>query len=469
MSNHDDPFFNAGGGDEDRTVIRPTPGGRRPPGSPPPAAPTPQPPPMQPAPSPTPAAAAPRHAAPAPVSREELGHTGLNPLVTAAAPLLTLVGQLRNTMSHPDPDGLRQRTVDEVKGFETAARSRGISPEVTLSARYVLCSLIDEAVLGTPWGSESVWSKQGLLITFHKEAWGGEKFFQLLDHLLQDPTGNLQLLELMYLCLTQGFRGRYSVQSNGQAALDELRERLYRVLRQQRGEFERELSPHWHGVTDRRNPLIRHVPLWVLGAVAAALLTALYFGFSFALNSSSDPVFAALHGVGSDASALFARPVAVAEPPPAPVAAPKGPTLKELLSDEIQAGVLDVNEAADHSTVILHGDGLFASGSVDVKPDYIPILGKVAAALKQVPGLVLITGHTDDVPIHNLRFPSNWHLSQRRADAVLAILGRDTGTPNRFTAEGRADTEPLVPNDSRENRARNRRVEITLIGPRGNL
>lgn len=112
-------------------------------------------------------------------------------------------------------------------------------------------------------------------------------------------------------------------------------------------------------------------------------------------------------------------------------------------------------------------EGLFASGSGEVDAAQIPLLETVARALNQVRGAVLITGHTDDRPIRTLKFPSNWQLSQRRADAVREILGRIVA-PDRLTAEGRADSEPLAANDTAANRALNRRVEIALLaGPSG--
>lgn len=396
----------------------------------------------------------------------ELPLRGLNPLVGAAAPLLRLASQLRSTLSHPDPASLRNRVVDEVKAFESRARGEGLQNEVVLTARYLLCTLLDESVLATPWGSTSVWSKQGLLISFHREAWGGEKFFVILEHLLQNPAGNLHLLELIYLCLALGFQGRYHVQDRGVAALEDLREQLYRVLRQQRGDFERELSPHWRGVVDKRSPLVRILPLWVLGAVAAALLVLAYAGFSYALNRASDPVFAQLHQLGRLVSTTFSRPTPPPVIPPKPAPPPPLPRLRTFLAEEIRAGLVDVYDQDNRSTVIIHGDGLFPSGSAAIKPNYFSILERIAEALAEVPGQVLVIGHTDNVAIRSVRFPSNWHLSQERALAVLRFLGEKTGTPGRFRAEGRGDTEPLVANDSAENRARNRRVEITLIASR---
>ena len=95
------------------------------------------------------------------------------------------------------------------------------------------------------------------------------------------------------------------------------------------------------------------------------------------------------------------------------------------------------------------------------------MLHRVAEALNEVSGEVLVTGYTDNVPIRTLRFPSNWELSRERAEVVKRMIeSRLKGphaVPNRVRAEGRADNDPVAPNDSVENRARNRRVEVTLL------
>ncbi|MCY1507242.1 type VI secretion system peptidoglycan-associated domain protein [compost metagenome] len=113
--------------------------------------------------------------------------------------------------------------------------------------------------------------------------------------------------------------------------------------------------------------------------------------------------------------------------------------------------------------VVLRGDGLFASGSDRVLDRYAPVLARVADALNAVEGNVLVSGFSDDQPIRSVRFPSNWQLSQARADAVKAMIATRLSRPERLRAEGRGDADPLVPNDSAANRARNRRVEVTLL------
>jgi type VI secretion system protein ImpK len=395
---------------------------------------------------------------------------GRNRLVDVAGTLLSLVGQLRGTASQPDIDTLRAYVEQEVRSFDNAARAEGADAETVATARYVLCTMLDETVLSTPWGNESMWSEQTLLAKFHREAWGGEKFFSILDYLLQESHRHIDLLELIYLCLAMGFEGKYQAEDQGNSKLQSLQENLFYTIRDIRGEFERELSPHWRGMEDRRNPLVRYIPLWVLGAILGVLLVAIFTGFKVGLNRTTEPVFKQLSAIGRDgppsAPVQYATEVEAVTSPPAPV---KTPGLAILLAPEINAGLIAINEQSDKSRLLIQGDGLFRSGRATVEEKYYALLARVGEALKQVSGRVLIVGHTDNVPIRSLRFRSNWDLSRQRAVSVTQLLESSTGTPERYHAEGRADTEPLVPNDSAANQARNRRVEIIVFKATGKL
>jgi len=118
---------------------------------------------------------------------------------------------------------------------------------------------------------------------------------------------------------------------------------------------------------------------------------------------------------------------------------------------------------ADKTTIRIRGDGLFDSGKAEVKPAFYGLLQQIGNELNKVQGQVMVTGHTDNVPIRTLQFPSNWHLSKARADSVVKILATTSATPGRFISEGRADNEPVAPNDTPQNRALNRRVDIILL------
>ena len=130
---------------------------------------------------------------------------------------------------------------------------------------------------------------------------------------------------------------------------------------------------------------------------------------------------------------------------------------------DIKAGLVAVSDEVDRSVITVRGDGLFEAGSAALVPQREALMARIAEALGNVPGSVLVTGHTDNVPIRSVRFPSNWHLSQERALAVQKVVAERIQAKGRLSAEGRADTEPLAPNDSPTNRARNRRVEVTLL------
>jgi type VI secretion system protein ImpK len=112
--------------------------------------------------------------------------------------------------------------------------------------------------------------------------------------------------------------------------------------------------------------------------------------------------------------------------------------------------------------VVLKSDELFHSGSARLDAALHPVILRIGSALDKIPGTIVITGHTDDVPIRTARFPSNWELSTERARSVVALMASKLREPGRLRAEGVADSEPVAPNDNAANRAKNRRVAILL-------
>src|SRR5262245_58274239 len=375
---------------------------------------------------------------------------GLNPLVRAAIPLLVVTAQLREAVSSMDVPGLRRHVLDEIRTFEELARSSRVPNEVILSARYVLCAAIDEAVLSTPWGNQSEWSQHPLLVQLHREAWGGEKFFDMLDRISQDPSRHIDLMELQYLALVFGFEGKYHVQDRGGDRLQQIQQDLYRRIRDFRGASDPALSLRWRGLEDRRNPLLRYVPWWVVAAAALPVLAIAFTAFYASLAGAAAPVHAELAKIG-----------VVDFTPPREVVPVRGPTLKELLSRDQQIGALTVEEQGNKTTVTLIAPDLFASGSATVNPAYFETLQRITTALNRVPGRVLVVGHTDDQQIKSFRFQNNFDLSRERAVSVVGLLQQGLDTRGRLSATGVGSSQPrYTPESTPENRARNRRVEI---------
>ncbi|MBE0490481.1 MAG: OmpA family protein, partial [Halomonas sp.] len=137
--------------------------------------------------------------------------------------------------------------------------------------------------------------------------------------------------------------------------------------------------------------------------------------------------------------------------------------VEEALRLAIDEGGVRVERDGSNVLVRIDEQGTFPSGSAEVTQAFAELLLVMAATLSGMPGGIVIEGHTDDIPIYDSRFRSNWDLSAMRSATVANLLLEDPELdPNRLTVMGHADTRPLVPNDSEVDRARNRRVEITL-------
>jgi type VI secretion system protein ImpK len=380
--------------------------------------------------------------------------TGLNPLVALAHPLLMLVAQIRATSHVADPAALKEQMAQGLREFESRARAQAIAPERVLAARYILCTVLDEAAGATPWGGSGQWARNNLLVTFHNEAYGGEKVFQLMVKLAEDPKTNRDLLELIYATVNMGFEGRYRVVEGGRAKMEAVREQLAQMLKKARGDHASPLAQNWQGQTRRKRPALTWLPLWISAVAALLLLVGIYFLLANWLGDRSDPVYGEIQGL------RLQPPVPAA---PAPAAKPR---LAQFLEADIRAGLVTVRDEVDRSVVTVRGDGLFSAGSATLASDREALMRRIADAVSKVGGGVLVTGHTDSQPIRGLRFPSNWHLSQERARAVGRMLIDGGVTAERVRTEGRADSEPVAPNDTAENRARNRRVEVVVfVGP----
>ncbi len=126
---------------------------------------------------------------------------------------------------------------------------------------------------------------------------------------------------------------------------------------------------------------------------------------------------------------------------------------------------LSVGMKREGLVITLNDALLFDVGSAALKPSALDVLGRLATAVDQSTNRVRIEGHTDNVPPMPA-FPSNWELSTRRASAVLRYFTETLGMPaDRFEVAGYGEFRPVAPNDTRQNRAKNRRVEIVVLNP----
>jgi type VI secretion system protein ImpK len=222
-------------------------------------------------------------------------------IIAAAGPLLVLVAQLRDAVEFADVATLRSEVVNQIQKFEELAIKFGAPAGDVTAARYVLCSLIDETVMTTPWGSSSNWSTSSLLNRFHNETWGGEKVFAILERIKGDPKKNLVLLKLIDLTLVLGFEGMYRVLDGGRERLADLRDEVGALVAQHSAPAPSELSDAWRGVSGEKT-LRNFFPLWVVFALAGFLLVCIYGYQRYRLASNLAPVVEQLRSLGDAAA-----------------------------------------------------------------------------------------------------------------------------------------------------------------------
>lgn len=380
-----------------------------------------------------------------------------NPLIRAAGPILMSATQLKDTLTNADPSAVRTRMSSEMRAFDKNAKNFGVSIPQTNAARYILCTFIDEIVMSTPWGAQSGWSKRSLLSEFYGETSGGAKVFTVIDRAQNEPGSYNLLLELSYMVLALGFEGQYRIRNGGE--LKKIQDNLFHSIRMQKAAEEKTLSPNWRGEEQNRSDrFIKIVPLWIIALGGLTLMGFLYGSYALALNEVREPIYRITQQIAADGEDLLAAtPAPLIEP--FDLEARLVPYVGNGLSVDIENGVAMIT--------LQGGEGdipLFRSGGVQLHRRVEPILDRIAEVLKEVPGDVTITGHTDGQG----RVLSNQRLSERRANTVRGELIFKGLERDRFETRGFGSNQPLIPNEESESdRAMNRRVTIRFRVPDG--
>ena len=406
-----------------------------------PAAPAPAHGPAAPAPAPAPTALPTmpaRVASPPPVAT----HAGRT-LLRAADALLGVVPRLRDISTLADPAALRAQLLQRLAAFEAEAAAAGASPSQLAAARGLLCSFVDEAIAASPWGAQGLWPAHALTAASSPDP------LDLLQDVLANPQAQAPLVELFHVALALGFEGRWARTPQGKAQLDSLAARLQALLpsRHGRAGAPRTLSPRWRGLATRGHRDLATLPLWAAVALGGALLLALWLVLNARLDARTRPVFAR----------IAAMPAALQG---SAAAAATRPRLAAALPADAQ---IEVRDDAQRSLITLPADSLFVADSARLDAHADALLARVAQALRSAlaqGGEIAVIGHGDDAAPASLQFPTGWHLTRARAQAVADALGARRVAPVR--AEGRAEFEPRAPNTTPAGRAQNRRIEIEL-------
>ena len=398
---------------------------------------------------------------------------GVNPLVDSAGTLLELAVYLRGQTKRMDAERLRENASALLLDFEHDARRLGCPIGDISTAHFAICATIDDVILNSNWGQEVGWQMRTLASMHHGHVQAGEKFFDDAERLLRDPTKSPDLLELFFICLSLGFRGKYNRDKAALPQLEHIRERLYTHVGANRRVLTEELSANWRGEEAERTPPGALAPTWLIAALAAVAVVGM---FIYGSLQSSRAVAAALDAARDPAPRgvieIARAPMSIETPP----LAPPPPDRREmrltgLLQNLIDEKVIDA-PAPDGSALRIRVRSvsdrygvMFASGEAEVRPPYREVLRQIAAALSaETVGDIWVVGHSDLQPLSpSHKYRNNTRLSAARAQtaATLLIAGL-TGAARQVYYQGKGEAEPIAQGADAAAHARNRRIDILI-------
>jgi type VI secretion system protein ImpK len=216
--------------------------------------------------------------------------TSSNRLLESAQNILAVISELKRPQEAINLSKLRQALTLEIKSFDLKAKNAGIPESTVLLARYAICAVIDEFVLDTPWGANSEWSLNSLLSSFHQDSAGGQKFFVILDRMLEESEQQIEMLELFYICISLGFVGKYRIVERGYDQLAALKARVYNTLYKLRQEPDRTPSVNVVAAVPKKVNRFKPIKWFRLVLLMIIVLTSIYLVFHFWINREGSRV-----------------------------------------------------------------------------------------------------------------------------------------------------------------------------------
>lgn len=225
--------------------------------------------------------------------------SGLNPLVDAAAYLFSIIGKLKYLKSYRHLSKLQKELIQEVNHFQDSTKVLGYSSEYIIVSRFALCATMDDVIANTFWGGQGQWDNYSMLTVFNQDAMNHERFFIILERVIKDPDQYIDLMELMYICISLGFKGNYRATEYGTTQLDQITNALYRRIRLHRGEVIKTLAPFAIKTTRLTKSNSYAFPLWLIMTVTLCVIIVLFIGLGYMLDTISNKAYQELKQIGN--------------------------------------------------------------------------------------------------------------------------------------------------------------------------
>lgn len=223
--------------------------------------------------------------------------SGINPLVDAAAYLFSTIGKLKQLTSHRNLTKLQKDLIAEINTFQETAKAHGYSSEYILVSRYALCATIDDIISSTPWGNQGQWDHFSVLSTFNQEAPQNDRFFLILERIIKDPTLYIDVMELMYICLSLGYKGTYRSTEFSNNQLEKMTHSLYKHIRAHHGDYSKTLSPFSVRIpkTTKKTPKTSFMLTFL---ITTSIIMSIFIGLSYLQDTISNQAYKELMHIG---------------------------------------------------------------------------------------------------------------------------------------------------------------------------
>jgi len=215
-----------------------------------------------------------------------------NPFLASARGLFRETYSIINLTESRDIDSVNRKMRREMDRFGENITKYGGDSRYLKIARYMMCTFCDELIANSSWALARDWAGVGLLNHYHQESYGGDKFFQMLEKFMGEPSRYIDLLELSFVCLSFGFGGRYK-QQNRLQELNILKENLYKQIKNISSKKEKFYIDHPHAT--RHHKLYSKLSDKVILITVLIFMIIIYSAFSYLVSTNETPLIEALN------------------------------------------------------------------------------------------------------------------------------------------------------------------------------
>lgn len=232
-------------------------------------------------------------------------NAGLNPLVDVASYLFSLIGKLKKIKSYR-LNQLQEELIQEITTFQEAVKNLGYSPEYIMVCRYIIAAMFDDLISNTTWGGHQ-WENYSLLAAFKQNKDHSDKFFNILDRAIKEPSLYIDLMEFIYICLSLGYKGNYRATEYGQFQLEQITNNLYKRIKTYRGSFSKKLSNISVTSSKIYLPASNALSLIFIFILTASLIMAIFISLGYLMDVISNEAYQNLKEIESSVSGMVSE------------------------------------------------------------------------------------------------------------------------------------------------------------------